>query len=249
MSLPKLLWRSSPNFSARSARVDLLVLHDCEGGYEASINWFLMKESQVSAHFVAKEDGSEVTQMVELADKAWHCCNLNSRSIGWEMGGYEKNGFSEALLDTTALGFAYLAHHLQIPVRHARGGVGPGIESHFGLGAQGGGHLDPSRDPAFMDKFVARVQAHYAKGDFPAVWEPEKAAKACSLAPKALDLGSTAGVQQALNSLGAKLDVDGDSGPLTIAAIKTFQSQNGIRTTGIVDQETKFTIMKQLSGG
>jgi len=184
MTLPPLLWKPSPNFSARTARVDLLVLHDAEGGYQPTIEWFLRRESQVSAHFVAKEDASEVTQMVELADKGWHACNFNSRSVGWEMSGWEKNGFSEALLDMTALAFAYLAHHLQIPVRHARGGVGPGIESHWGLGVEGGHHFDPSTDPAFMDKFVARVAAHAAKADFPSIWEPQKSAHPCALTPQ-----------------------------------------------------------------
>jgi N-acetyl-anhydromuramyl-L-alanine amidase AmpD len=247
MSLPPLLWKPSPNFSERNARVDLLVLHDCEGGYAAPVNWFLMKESQVSAHFVCKEDGSEVTQMVELADKAWHACNFNSRSVGWEMGGYAAKGFSDALLDTTALAFAYLCHHLQIPVRHARGGVGPGIESHWGLGAAGGGHSDPSRDPAFMDSFVARVAAHAARGDFPALWEPAKDAKPCALNPKvaALDLSTTAGVQHSLNSLGY---LCGNDATLQ-AAVCAFQRKAGIAVDGIVGPETKFALTQALSGG
>jgi N-acetylmuramoyl-L-alanine amidase len=181
MSLPTLLWKPSPNFSQRTARVDLLVLHDCQGGYGASVNWFLRKESQVSAHFVCREDGGEVTQMVELADKAWHACAFNSRSVGWEMAGYAAKDFSDALLETTAEAFAYLCHHLQIPVRHARGGVGPGIESHWGLGRAGGGHSDPSRDPSFMDTFIARVATHSGRGDFPVLWEPEKPGKPCLL--------------------------------------------------------------------
>jgi hypothetical protein len=53
--LLKPLWWPSPNLSARPARVGLLVRHDCEGGYEPLVNWFPMKESQVSAHFVAKQ--------------------------------------------------------------------------------------------------------------------------------------------------------------------------------------------------
>ena len=41
--LPALFWRPSPNFSTRGgARVDLIVLHDCEGGYEGSVRWFEM---------------------------------------------------------------------------------------------------------------------------------------------------------------------------------------------------------------
>jgi hypothetical protein len=39
--LPTLLWRRSPNFSnRRGTRVDFLVLHDCEGGYEGSVRRF-----------------------------------------------------------------------------------------------------------------------------------------------------------------------------------------------------------------
>ena len=166
--LPPLLWKPSPNFSARNARVDLLILHDCEGPYGGSINWFESKQSQVSAHFVVREDGQEVTQMVELADKAWHVVDFNSRAIGVEMAGYAKDGFSAPLMLTVARMFAYLCKYLQIPVQHARGGVGPGIESHFGLGAAGGGHSDPSTDPAFMTAFIAQVQAETNKGDFPA---------------------------------------------------------------------------------
>ena len=122
--------------------------------------------------------------MVQLADKAWHVCDFNSRSVGWEMAGYAKNGFSLRRFSIhQALAFAYLCHHLQIPVRHARGGVGPGIESHAGLGAAGGGHADPSRDPFFMENFVARVAAHAAKADFPELWEPSVAERPCSLTP------------------------------------------------------------------
>ena len=49
--LPALLWRPSPNFSSRrGTRVDLIVLHDCEGRYEGSMRWFEMRQLNVSAH-------------------------------------------------------------------------------------------------------------------------------------------------------------------------------------------------------
>jgi hypothetical protein len=45
--LPAVLWKPSPNFSSRcGTRVDLIVLHDCEGGYEGSIQWFEMSGSK-----------------------------------------------------------------------------------------------------------------------------------------------------------------------------------------------------------
>lgn len=251
---PKLVWNPSPNFSARNARVDLLVLHDCEGSYEGSIAYFRMRESQVSAHFVARDDGSEVTQMVDLADKAWHAMAFNSRSIGWEMAGYAKAGFSPALLDATAAAFAYLCHHLQIPVRHARGGVGPGIESHWGLGAAGGGHSDPSRDPAFMERFVAQVAAHAAKGDFPLSWEPDRGDAPCLLTPggasapvkAALDLNTVAGVRQALVALGYGTSL-GPSGYLD--TVRAFQRHAGLSADGIAGPLTQAAIRKDLSGG
>jgi hypothetical protein len=78
---------------------------------------------------------------------------------------------------------AYFCHHLQIPVRHARAGIGPGIASHHDLGAAGGGHHDPSDDPAFMEKFVAMVDDEYRNGQFPELWSPCKSQKPCLLSP------------------------------------------------------------------
>jgi len=129
--LPTLLWRPSLNFSSRrGTRVDLLVLHDCEGGYEGSVRWFELPRSSVSAHYVVREDGGEATQMVDLADNAWHACTFNRRSVGVEMGGFASRSFDAPLLATSAHVFAFLCYHLRIPVRHARAGVGPGIASH-----------------------------------------------------------------------------------------------------------------------
>jgi N-acetylmuramoyl-L-alanine amidase len=226
--LPPLLWKASPNFSARGARVDLLILHDCEGGYGPSINWFESRQSQVSAHFVVREDGQEVTQMVALPDKAWHVCDFNSRAVGVEMAGYAKDGFSAPLMLTVSRMFAYLCQYLQIPVRHARGGVGPGIESHFGLGAAGGGHSDPSTSPAFMDAFIAQVQAETNKGDFPAQWVagtvpvPAPSPIVAPPVPSTLAAASKTLQQDVMTfQQAAGLVVDGDLGPLTLTAYES----------------------------
>lgn len=181
MKLPPLKWVSSPNFSKRSARVDLLILHDTEGSYSSAVNWFQNPASQVSAHFVIKEDGSEVTQMVDIGYKAWHAMAFNSRSIGFEMAGVASKGFGDLELLTTAHIFAYHLHHLQIPLRHAIGGVGPGLCSHFELGRAGGGHTDPSTKPEFMYHFFELVTQEYNQGDFPPIWLPEHECLKCGL--------------------------------------------------------------------
>lgn len=162
IALPKLLQVPSPNWSERNPpKIDLIIWHRCEGSYEGSISWFAQKQSQVSAHLVMKEDGTEATQMVPFSKKAWHCCSFNSRSIGLEMGGYGKDGSSEIELQTAANIIAWLLHKFGIPCQWSKHGVGPGFTSHYDLGAEGGGHSDPTTDPAILAAFVTRVEASY----------------------------------------------------------------------------------------
>jgi len=46
-------------------------------------------------------------------------------------------------------------------------------------------------------------------------------------------------VQQALNGSGAQLAVDGKWGPKTVAALKQFQQQHGLKATGHLDHATR----------
>ena len=181
--LPVLRWEPSPNFSARhGTRVDLLVVHDTEGNYAGAINWFKTPVSRVSAHFVIKEDGSEATQMVDLADKAWHACAFNGRPVGFEMAGFAAKGFGSAEWLAVAHIIAFHLHHLQIPFKWARGGVGPGFCSHYDLGKAGGGHRDPTTDTVVWQEFVAQVKAAYDTGSFPPIWGAEHEHRKCGLA-------------------------------------------------------------------
>lgn len=170
LALPALKWVASPNYSIRGAKVDLIVLHDCEGSYAGAVNWFANRKSNVSAHLVLKEDGSEATQMVAFADKAWHACNFNSRSIGVEMGGFEERGFADAEWRRAAVVVAYLLHRFGIPAQFAAAGAGPGFCRHLDLGKAGGGHSDPTRDDAVWKKFIAYVVAAHSAGGFPLNW-------------------------------------------------------------------------------
>jgi hypothetical protein len=55
-----------------------------------------------------------------------------------------------------------------------------------------------------------------------------------------LSSSDTRAIQQALNSkISAGLSVDGNFGPKTQAAVRTFQSRNGLAATGVVDAQTR----------
>ena len=260
--LPTLLWRPSLNFSSRrGTRVDLLVLHDCEGGYEGSVRWFELPRSSVSAHYVVREDGGEATQMVDLADNAWHACTFNRRSVGVEMGGFASRSFDAPLLATSAHVFAFLCYHLRIPVRHARAGVGPGIASHKDPGPAGGGHHDPSDDPTFMQRFIGVVAEEHRKGHFPEVWDPRRAQRArllspdkgsplspvTSLVPPLPDIHTISGLQEALKMLGYRIAVDGDYGTETRQAVTSFQMRTGIVADGVAGAQTEAKLLSDLN--
>jgi hypothetical protein len=158
--LPTLKHVASPNFSSRNGTtIDLLVLHDTQGGYEGSIGWFANSHSQVSAHLVLKEDGSEATMMVDWEEKAWHVVAFNSRSIGLEMAGFAKDGYGEAEWQAAANIIAWLCAKFKIPAQWAVAGHGPGIARHYDLGAAGGNHSDPTTDNVVWQAFIKRVQA------------------------------------------------------------------------------------------
>ena len=172
MMLPPLKWVTSPNFSGRNGqKIDLIVAHDCEGSYQGSISWFSQRASQVSAHYVLREDGAEATQMVELENKSWHACNFNPRSIGVEMAGFAKKGFGAPEWSAAADIIAWLLKSHGIPARWAEKGIGAGFCSHYDLGAAGGGHNDPTTDPVVWNNFVVLVQTAYQRA-MPDSWGP-----------------------------------------------------------------------------
>jgi N-acetylmuramoyl-L-alanine amidase CwlA len=172
VTLPPLHWLESPNCSDRKAGVplDLIVVHDTEGGYTGAVSWFANSHSQVSAHIVLKEDGSEATQMVPYAKKAWHCMNFNSRSIGLEMAGFAKQGYGDHEWAVAARIVAFLLQKHGLPARWAKGGEGGGFCRHYDLGQAGGGHNDPTTDDTVWQKFVQRVEAEAKRGGFRPDW-------------------------------------------------------------------------------
>ena len=169
--LPPLKWKASPNESSRGrTKISLVVVHDTEGGYDGAVSWFANSHSEVSAHIVLKEDGSQATQMVEYARKAWHAQDFNSCSIGLEMAGFAKKGYGPAEWAVAARIVAFLLHKNGLPARWAKGGGGKGFCRHYDLGRAGGGHYDPTTDDAVWAKFVHQVEDELKRGGFRATW-------------------------------------------------------------------------------
>lgn len=247
--LPPLKWLSSPNYSSRGGqRVRLLVTHSCEGSYLGSQNWFSQARSQVSAHLILKEDGSEAVQMVAFGNKAWSCCALNSVSESYEMAGYENKGFSEGALTALADIVAYRLHINGLPPRFAEKGVGEGMCRHLDLGAAGGNHKDWTLSDDVWNAFVGRVQHVYAQpmpGSWPIAGHVLPPAAPPGFTPSGDNRsdepeGSLSWVQARLNALGARphLIVDGLEGPMTERAIVQFQETHHLFVDGVAGPVT-----------
>jgi N-acetyl-anhydromuramyl-L-alanine amidase AmpD len=172
LTLPPLKQNHSPNFNSRAGtKIDLLVEHDTQGGYSGAVFWLCNAHSDVSAHFVVKEDGSEATQLVPISMRAWHACDFNSRSIGKEWSGYETQGYGEGQLQANANITAWLLHEYGIPPIWSQNGMEPGFCTHRDLGVMGGSHDDPFGDDANdWLKYVARVQEAYKNVTPGQVW-------------------------------------------------------------------------------
>jgi N-acetyl-anhydromuramyl-L-alanine amidase AmpD len=86
------IWRPSPNFGARpdgSIGVPaMIIIHTCEDSYAHCWSWLTNTASGVSAHYVVNESGSEISQLVTEANRAWHIgasydCTLNANVECW----------------------------------------------------------------------------------------------------------------------------------------------------------------------
>jgi hypothetical protein len=70
------IYRNSPNQGTRPAgdigKVKMVIIHSCEGAYSGCWGWLVNSQSGVSAHYVVKEDGSEISQLVKESKRAYH---------------------------------------------------------------------------------------------------------------------------------------------------------------------------------
>lgn len=98
---------SSPNFSARIKPIEYIILHFTEMSFEGALARLCDKNSEVSAHYLIKENG-EIFQLVQEKNIAWHAGKsswhgkekLNQNSIGIELDNLGNKAFSKAQMDS-----------------------------------------------------------------------------------------------------------------------------------------------------
>lgn len=102
------IWRPSPNYNSRpSSRVYMVVIHSCEGGYAGCTSWLRNRAASASAHYTVKEDGREVSQLVDENRRAWHvAANYRSRLNGGRLTGLEGRSTNDFSIGIEHGGFA-----------------------------------------------------------------------------------------------------------------------------------------------
>ncbi|MGW4806006.1 N-acetylmuramoyl-L-alanine amidase [Kitasatospora sp. NPDC004272] len=104
-------------------RIQYVVLHDTEGGYDGSLATFRNPKSQASAHYLVRSSDGHVAQLVSNRDVAWHAGNktFNMHGIGIEHEGYafpkdRPTWYSEQLYRSSAALVRHLAARYGIPL-------------------------------------------------------------------------------------------------------------------------------------
>jgi hypothetical protein len=119
------IWRASPNYNTRPSGsgggVQIVVIHTCEGTYSSCWSWLVNPDSQVSAHYVVNESGSEISQLVRESSRGWHVgatydpslnggalsglkgTSVNNFAVGIEHGGSaSQSSFPSGQIDASA---------------------------------------------------------------------------------------------------------------------------------------------------
>lgn len=128
---PLARWTPSPNFDARHAPIEYIVLHHtaCHSAESALATLESHNpQGRVSAHYLVERDGT-IYQLVEEAKRAWHAgagtwagaADLNSRSIGIELDNDGIEPFAAPLVDRLLVLLDDITGRLRIPRRNVIG--------------------------------------------------------------------------------------------------------------------------------
>lgn len=108
--------------TAGTAAVNSIVIHDTEGGWNASVAT-LQNDAGKSVHYIVDADGSRVGQFVPEGYTAWHAGNyyVNQRSVGIEHVGFagDAAGYQKGLYDKSAALVKSIRSRWNVPLDRA----------------------------------------------------------------------------------------------------------------------------------
>ncbi|MGW0401508.1 N-acetylmuramoyl-L-alanine amidase [Streptomyces sp. NPDC003002] len=121
-------------------RVDRIVVHVTQGGFESSVDAFKNPWHKASAHYIVRQDG-HIEQMVRELDVAFHAGNrsMNERSVGIEHVGFvdRPQDFTDAMYAASARLAGDICRRYGIPADRAH------MVGHSEV--PGADHTDPGR--------------------------------------------------------------------------------------------------------
>jgi N-acetylmuramoyl-L-alanine amidase len=118
----------SPNYSDRNGDIRFIILHYTEMPFQDALDKLCDKESQVSCHYLIREDGN-IFQLVEDQYKAWHAGKsnwgkldrINDYSIGIELDNIGNSEFSSPQIQSCITLCKSLKQKYKIPNKNILG--------------------------------------------------------------------------------------------------------------------------------
>jgi peptidoglycan hydrolase-like protein with peptidoglycan-binding domain len=246
----------SPNYSSRGgSSVRLIVLHTAEGAttIESLGNFFASSSSGVSSHVGIDDKLGKVGEYVTRGNKAWTQGNANPVAVAAELCGFAswsdstwRNSHAN-MLNNAARWVAEEAGKFGIPIVKLSAsqaqGSGRGVCQHRDLGSWGGNHSDCGNGFP-MDYVLSMAVDMFGGGGGSTTPPPSTGEKAPPLHVDYFgqDHNRTCGdvqVWQAqMSGRGWAIDVDGEFGPQSEDVCRSFQSEKGLDSDGLVGPQT-----------
>ncbi|MGP4111455.1 peptidoglycan-binding protein [Streptomyces sp. 4N509B] len=212
--------------TGRSSAITAVVIHVTQGSYAGAISWMQNPSSDVSSHYVIRSSDGEVTQMVRERDTAWHARGGNAYSVGIEHEGWvdEPSWFTDAMYRSSAALTRHLADRYDIPKNRQH------IVGHVEV--PGNDHTDPG--PHWDWSYYMQL---VGGSNDPA--PPQLNFTSYSTLREGSTGNQVRALQYLLNANGFNAGtVDGDFGPTTEGAVRSFQTNRGLGVDGVVGRQT-----------